>query len=194
MTSSGNLRGSQSTLMPVLFIGHGSPMNALADNRYTSTLRILGERLPRPRAILCVSAHWMTEGTWITHVRHPKTIHDFHGFPPELFEIQYPAPGSPEIAEEIQAFVNEPKIQADDEMWGLDHGAWSILRHMFPSAEIPVLQLSLYMAQPPEFHFKLGQQLQGLRKSGILIVGSGNVVHNLRKLQWDENAKPRSCS
>ena len=176
------------TRMPVLFIGHGSPMNAITTNRFSETLGSLGRKIPRPRAILCVSAHWMTDGTWVTHMPKPKTIHDFHGFPQALFDVKYPASGSPEIAEEIQAEVKEPKIHLDDELWGLDHGTWSVLRHLYPKADVPVLQLSVYMEQPPEYHFELGKRLRRLRDRGILIIGSGNIVHNLRTIRWEEDA------
>lgn len=177
---------------PVLFLGHGSPMNAIADNEFTRTLNRLGKELPRPEAVLCVSAHWMTEGSWITHMPRPKTIHDFYGFPQALFDVQYPAPGSPEKAEQIQGLISDPKIHLDKEMWGLDHGTWSVLKHMYPKADVPVLQLSLYLEQPVSYHMKLGRELAQLREEGILIVGSGNIVHNLRKINWDENATPYS--
>lgn len=176
--------------MPVLFLGHGSPMNAIQDNAFTKELNRLGSSLPRPEAILCISAHWMTEGTWITHMDHPKTIHDFYGFPEALFEVQYPAWGEPKIAESITKEIENHKIHLDSEMWGLDHGTWSVLRHMYPEADIPVMQLSLYLSQPSEYHFKLGQELARLRSKGILIVGSGNIVHNLRKISWETNATP----
>ena len=176
--------------MPVLFIGHGSPMNAIDTNAYTQALNQLGKDLPRPQAVLCVSAHWMSEGTWITHMQQPKTIHDFYGFPQALFDVQYPAPGAPEIAEKIQAQIRDPKVHLDDEMWGLDHGTWAVLRHIYPDASIPVMQLSLYIEQPPEYHFKLGQELARLRDQGILIIGSGNIVHNLRQIKWEKDAKP----
>lgn len=176
--------------LPVLFIGHGSPMNALADNPFTCKLAELGKTLPQPQAILCVSAHWMSEGSWVTNMPHPKTIHDFYGFPQALFDVQYPAPGSPAIAELIRDLVTSPSIHLDNEFWGLDHGAWSILRHMYPAADIPVLQLSVYIEQPPEYHFALGQQLRQLREHGILVVGSGNIVHNLRMMNWAEDARP----
>lgn len=177
--------------MPVLFLGHGSPMNALADNVYTSNLKRLGKKIPKPLAILCISAHWMTRGTWITHLENPKTIHDFSGFPESLFKIQYPASGNPELAELIQKIITTPKIELDHD-WGLDHGSWSVLRHMYPKADIPVLQLSLNMEEPPEYHFNLGMKLQKLRDLGILIVSSGNIVHNLRRISWDEKAGPPS--
>jgi 4,5-DOPA dioxygenase extradiol len=179
-----------SVRMPVLFIGHGSPMNALADNRFTRTLVALGEKIPRPKAILCVSAHWMSEGTWITHMPNPKTIHDFYGFPTELFEVKYPAPGSPEIAERIRAIADSQQINLDDELWGIDHGTWSVLRHLYPKADIPVMQLSLYMSKPGQYHYQMGVALRQLRDEGILIVGSGNIVHNLQLLKWDEDARP----
>lgn len=169
-------------------------MNALADNAFTRSLARLAEEIPKPRAILCVSAHWMTEGTWITHMPRPKTIHDFYGFPRELFDVQYPAPGHSEIAEEIQSHFNQDgsrsKIQLDDEFWGLDHGTWSVLRPMYPLADVPVMQLSLNMAQPGEYHLELGSQLRFLRERGILIVGSGNIVHNLRRIHFEEDAPP----
>ncbi len=184
------LNGPNTKRMPLLFIGHGSPMNAIDDNNFTRTLNILGSKLPKPRAILVISAHWMTEGTWVTEMAKPKTIHDFYGFPQELFDVQYPAPGSPETAKLIQEMTTHPKVHGDREMWGLDHGTWSVLRHLYPQADIPVLQLSLHMAQPPEYHYKLGQELSMLRDKGILILGSGNLVHNLHQIRWEPNAKP----
>lgn len=184
------MEGPNSERMPVFFIGHGSPMNAIDTNPYTKTLNALGEKIPRPRAILVISAHWMTEGSWITEMPNPKTIHDFYGFPQALFDVQYPAPGSPEIAKEIRETVQQPKIHADTEMWGLDHGTWSVLRHLYPEADIPVLQLSLHMEKPDEHHIQLGQELSKLRGKGILIIGSGNLVHNLRKIRWEPDAKP----
>lgn len=164
---------------PVFFIGHGSPMNAIQQNAFTHSLKKMREIYPNPKAILCISAHWMTEGTWITHMKNPKTVHDFYGFPEELFNIQYPAPGSPDIAEFIKKTISDFTINLDDEMWGLDHGTWSVLRHIFPEANIPVLQLSLHMEKPPQYHYELGKKLKLLRNDGILIVGSGNIVHNL---------------
>lgn len=181
-------KNTKSKKLPTLFLGHGSPMNALADNNFTRTLNRLGEEIERPQAILMISAHWMSEGTWITHMEKPKTIHDFYGFPKPLFDIQYPALGRPDIAEAIQKEMTNPKIQLDSEAWGLDHGTWSVLRHMYPKADVPVMQLSLYMAQPAEYHMKLGQELAKLREKGILIIGSGNIVHNLRTLRWEDQA------
>jgi len=176
--------------LPALFLGHGSPMNALADNRFTRSLNALGKEIQRPEAILVISAHWMTEGTWITHMDKPKTIHDFYGFPQSLFDIQYPAPGRPDIAEAIQKEIPDHKINLDKEAWGLDHGTWAVLRHMYPNADIPVMQLSIYMSQPPEYHMMLGLELAKLREKGVLLVGSGNIVHNLRRISWEENAIP----
>ncbi len=176
--------------MPVAFIGHGSPMNALANNSYTEALARLGSSLPLPKAILCISAHWLTKGTFVTHMKRPKTIHDFYGFPKELFSVQYPAPGCPEIAELITKRVSEPEMTLDDQEWSLDHGTWSILKHIYPNADIPVFQLSLDMSKPPEFHYKLGSDLKFLRETGVFIVGSGNIVHNLRAIDWNEQASP----
>lgn len=176
--------------MPVLFIGHGSPMNAINENNYTRTLNALGERLARPKAILCISAHWLTEQTTITHMQKPKTIHDFYGFPQELFDITYPANGAPALAEEIQKAIQIPKILTDDNHWGLDHGTWSVLVHLYPQADIPVLQLSININQAPLYHYQLGQELQKFRDKGVLIIGSGNIVHNLQKIKWQENATP----
>jgi 4,5-DOPA dioxygenase extradiol len=181
---------SSADKMPVLFIGHGNPMNAIRDTPFTRTLHELGKRLPRPKAVLCISAHWMTEGTWITHMSNPKTIHDFYGFPQELFDIQYLAPGDPATAERISRDSSDPSIHPDNEIWGLDHGTWSVLRHMYPAADVPVLQLSLNIIQGPEFHFALGEKLKHLRREGILIVGSGNIVHNLRRINFTDDARP----
>jgi 4,5-DOPA dioxygenase extradiol len=174
--------------MPILFIGHGSPMNALAANSYTEILHQLGKDLPIPSAILCISAHWTTNSSYVTHMVKPKTIHDFYGFPQALFNIQYNAPGSPSVAELLHAQI--ASIQLDESSWGLDHGTWSVLLHLYPEAKIPVLQLSIDIEQPPEFHFSLGKQIQFLREQGVLIIGSGNIVHNLGKLDWEEKATP----
>ena len=174
--------------MPALFIGHGSPMNAIQKNDFTEMLTALGRKIQKPKAILCISAHWMTEGTWITHMQNPKTIHDFYGFPEELFAVQYPAHADLKLADQIRAMVKQPSINADTEMWGYDHGTWSVLRHLYPDANVPLLQLSVYMEQPGEYHFQLGQQLSALRDQGVLIIGSGNLVHNLRKISWETHA------
>lgn len=167
-------------------------MNALANNNFSRKLTALGQNIPRPKSILCVSAHWLTEGTWITGMEKPKTIHDFYGFPQELFDIQYPALGSPEIAKQIQNLILEPRIKIDSESWGLDHGTWSVLMHLFPKADIPVLQLSLDKNKTATFHFELGKKLKLLRELGVLIVGSGNIVHNLKKILWKSDASPYS--
>ncbi len=177
-------------LAPILFVGHGSPMNAIAKNEYTKTLSHFQTLFPEPKAILCISAHWMTKGTSVTAMAKPRTIHDFYGFPEELFAVQYPAPGSPEIACQIRSLILNPKVSLDEDSWGLDHGTWSVLRHMYPKADIPVLQLSLDMNKTPQEHFKIGEQIARLREEGIFIIGSGNIVHNLRQIQWDSNAAP----
>ena len=170
--------------MPVLFVGHGSPMNAIETNAFTREWTRLGREIPRPKAILCISAHWLTQGTYVTHMARPKTIHDFGGFPKELFAAQYPAPGAPEWAERIRAASADPKVQLDEE-WGLDHGTWSILKHFYPEADVPVLQFSIDYHQPAQYHYDLGKRLAALRRQGVLIVGSGNMVHNLRMVAFD---------
>ncbi|WP_412471822.1 4,5-DOPA dioxygenase extradiol [Halobacteriovorax sp. RT-1-4] len=174
--------------IPTLFLGHGSPMNAVASNDFTEQLRSIGEELPKPRAILMISAHWETQGTWVTAMDKPKTIHDFYGFPKELYEIEYPAPGSQELAREIVDLIGE-SIKLDNENWGLDHGTWSLLKFMYPKADIPVVQLSLDMRKPPQYHFDLGKKLSVLREKGVLIIGSGNIVHNLRAISWSQDAQ-----
>lgn len=177
--------------MPVMFIGHGSPMNALAQNDYTLALGNIASNLSQtPKAILCISAHWLTEGTYITNTDDPKTIYDFYGFPDELYAVKYPAKGSQAIATKIQSLVESTQIKSDSGKWGLDHGSWSVLLHIYPKAEIPVLQLSIDIRQPADYHLKLGQQLRVLRDNGILILGSGNVVHNLRNFSWKETEAP----
>ena len=174
--------------MPALFIGHGSPMNALESNRHTEAWRALGASLPeKPRAVLCVSAHWLTEGLAVTAMPWPRTIHDFGGFPRALFEMQYPAPGDPALAARIAEALAPLPVELD-QSWGLDHGAWSVLVHLFPQADVPVLQLSLDAGQPESFHLGLGQRLGALRDEGVLILGTGNVVHNLRTLDWSGGA------
>jgi len=169
--------------MPVLFLGHGSPMNAIEENEFVQGFRKIGKEITKPNAILCVSAHWETRGTFVTAMQNPITIHDFGGFPKELFEVQYPAPGSPELAEETKALIKKTEVGLD-EKWGLDHGAWSVLRHMYPNADIPIIQLSLDYYQTPQYHYELAQELKSLRKKGVLIIGSGNIVHNLRMVEW----------
>jgi len=169
--------------MPVLFIGHGSPMNAIEKNIFSIEWSALGASVPVPSAILCISAHWETNGSFVTSMEHPTTIHDFYGFPDKLFSLQYPAPGSLALAKQIRERFAEGKVEADT-TWGLDHGCWSILKHVYPDANIPVVQLSLDYNLSPAEHFLLGRQLAGLRRKGILIIGSGNIVHNLRMTNW----------
>lgn len=164
--------------MPALFIGHGNPMNALNDNEFVTGWKTIAKNLPKPKAILCISAHWETNGTFVTAMKAPRTIHDFGGFPKELFETQYPAPGTLEFALETKNAIKKTTVGLD-EKWGLDHGTWSILKPMFPNADIPVFQLSLDYNQPPQYHYELAKELASLRKKGVLIIGSGNMVHNL---------------
>jgi 4,5-DOPA dioxygenase extradiol len=176
-------------LMPVLFIGHGSPMNGIEDNEFSLRWKALATEFPVPTAVLVVSAHWFTRGTRITAMEFPPTIHDFGGFPQALFDVQYPAPGSPLLAREISESVRNVKVEPDHD-WGLDHGAWTVIRHMFPKAEIPVLQLSIDYTKAPLFHYELAKEMFHLRKKGVLIIGSGNMVHNLRMLAWDKLDAP----
>lgn len=180
----GDLPGS-TDLMPVLFLGHGSPMNAIEENEFVEGFRSISLQLPDPSAILCISAHWETKGTFVTAMEQPPTIHDFGGFPKELFEVQYPAPGSPVLAEQTRSAVKSAIVGLDDH-WGLDHGAWSVLRHLYPDAKVPVVQLSLDYCKNPRYHFDLARELASLRRKGVLIVGSGNMVHNLRMVAWDK--------
>lgn len=168
---------------PAFFFGHGNPMNAITHNTYTKAWRHIGEKLLKPQAILCISAHWYVPGTFVTAMQNPRTIHDFGGFPPDLFKFQYPAPGSPALAERIQSLLDLDS-SCLDMTWGLDHGTWSVLCHIFPKADVPIVQLSIDERQPSAFHFELGKKLSALRNEGILIVGSGNVVHNLHAYAW----------
>ncbi len=181
--------GEEEEKMPVLFIGHGSPMNAIEDNIFSKRWQQMGKEIPTPKAVVVISAHWLTKGTMVTAMPNPKTIHDFGGFPQALFDVQYPAPGSPELASEIQKLITNPAVELDHD-WGLDHGTWSVVKHMYPDADIPVLQLSIDYYKPAAYHYELAKQLLSLRKKGVLIIGSGNMVHNLRMVAWDKLNEP----
>ena len=171
-------------IMPVLFLGHGSPMNAIEENEYSRTWEEIGKTLARPKVIICISAHWETKGTFVTAMQKPHTIHDFGGFPQALFDVQYPAPGSPDLARETKGIITKAEVGLD-EKWGLDHGCWSVLKHLYPEADIPVIELSLDYNQSPQFHYDLAKELSSLRKKGVLIIGSGNMVHNLGMVAWN---------
>ena len=170
--------------LPILFVGHGSPMNAIEENEFAAGWRLIGKELPKPQAILCVSAHWETRGTFVTAMEKPRTIHDFGGFPPELFEVQYPAPGNPVLAEQTKEIVKKAVVELDKN-WGLDHGCWSVVRRMYPDANVPVLQLSLDHDKSAQWHYELAKDLAVLRDKGMLIIGSGNMVHNLQMMNWE---------
>lgn len=170
--------------MPVLFLGHGSPMNAIEENEFVEGFRNIGKTITKPAAIICISAHWETKGTFVTGMEKPETIHDFGGFPRALFDVQYPAPGNPGLARETKSIIKKTTVGID-EKWGLDHGAWSVIKHMYPDADVPVIQMSLDYSQPPQYHYELAKELASLRNKGVLIIGSGNMVHNLGKVAWN---------
>jgi 4,5-DOPA dioxygenase extradiol len=176
-------------LMPVLFLGHGSPLNAIEENEFTAGWKNVVKSIPKPVAILCVSAHWETRGTSVTAMNRPNTIHDFGGFPKALYEVQYPAPGSPALAMETKSIIKKTTVGLDDR-WGLDHGCWSVLKHLYPEADVPVIQLSLDYYQSAQYHYDLAKELSSLRKKGVLIIGSGNMVHNLRLVGWERINEP----
>jgi len=171
--------------MPLLFLGHGSPMNAIEENQFTEGWRTISGTIPKPDAILCISAHWETKGTFVTAMEKPETIHDFGGFPTQLYNVQYPAPGSPKLAVKTKEMINKTEVGLDMN-WGLDHGCWSVVKHLYPAADVPVIQLSLDYNQSPEYHYKLAKDLRSLRKERVLIIGSGNMVHNLGMVAWDK--------
>jgi 4,5-DOPA dioxygenase extradiol len=187
-TVTGSLKSTDT--MPVLFLGHGSPMNAIEQNEFSRGWQQAGRSIPKPAAIICVSAHWETRGTFVTAMEKPQTIHDFGGFPQALYDVQYPAPGNPELAKETSDALSPTKVGLDYS-WGLDHGAWSVIKHLYPAADVPVIQMSIDYTREPEYHYELGRQLKTLRNKGVLIVGSGNIVHNLRLVEWN---KPDSGS
>ncbi len=177
----------ETPLMPALFMGHGSPMNAIEDNEFSQAWRESAQHIPRPTAILCISAHWETRGAQVTAMQQPRTIHDFYGFPKPLFDKVYPAPGAPWLAQRVIELVGDPQV-TPDQSWGLDHGTWSVLCQMYPQADIPVVQLSLDRSIDPDRHYKLAEKLKQLRQEGVLVVGSGNIVHNLRMMVWEDTA------
>lgn len=179
----------QEQVMPVLFIGHGSPMNGIEDNDFSNRWKQMAKEIPTPAAVLVVSAHWFSKGTRITAMDFPETIHDFGGFPQALFDVQYPAPGNPTLAKETVSLLHSAHVELDHD-WGLDHGTWTVVRHMYPDAKIPVLQLSIDYTKGPQYHYDLAKELYGLRKKGVLIIGSGNMVHNLRMVSWQHMNTP----
>lgn len=180
---------SASDKMPVFFVGHGSPMNGIENNGFSETWEDLPKQFPTPSAVICISAHWLTRGTFITAMDNPKTIHDFGGFPDALFQVQYPAPGNASLAKETAELVKSTQVGLDHD-WGLDHGAWTVIRHMYPKANIPVLQFSIDYHKPASYHYALAKELSALRNKGVLILASGNMVHNLRMVAWDKIATP----
>lgn len=171
--------------MPVLFLGHGSPMNAIEENEFVTGFRNIGKDIPKPKAIIVISAHWETRGTFVTAMDKPRTIHDFGGFPQALFDVQYPAPGNPELAKETKDIIKKTEVGLD-QRWGLDHGAWSVVKHLYPKADVPIIQMSIDYTQNAQYHYELAKELAMLRKKGVLIVGSGNMVHNLGMIAWDK--------
>lgn len=179
----------QEHLMPVLFIGHGSPMNGIEDNEFSQRWAQMAKEIPTPAAVLVVSAHWFSKGTRITAMDFPETIHDFGGFTQALFDVQYPAPGNPALAMETASLIHSAHVELDHD-WGLDHGTWTVVKHMYPDAKIPVLQLSIDYTKAPQYHYELAKELYGLRKKGVLIIGSGNMVHNLRMVSWEKINTP----
>lgn len=179
----------QDEKLPVLFMGHGSPMNAIEDNEFSRRWKAMGKEITKPSAVLCISAHWLTKGTHITAMNNPQTIHDFGGFPKALFDVNYPAPGNPELAKETAGLIHKTQVGLNHD-WGLDHGTWSVVKNMYPEANIPVLQLSIDYNQPAQYHYDLAKELAALRKKGVLIIGSGNMVHNLGMVAWDKVNEP----